>query len=87
MKACIGPFKKEAECKLPSLQPQEPLIKVPTNRHPPLFGAALEYMPEFHKQNLINNLYSLPKVCEESLDLVLIGSDTEQIIQKWSDLG
>lgn len=44
MKACFKHFGKEAGSKLPPLPPQEPLIKVKRNRHPPFFGEALEYM-------------------------------------------
>lgn len=87
MKARIEHFRKEAENKLPPLLPQEPLIKVRQNRHPPFFGEVLEYMREFHKKNSANNLYGLPKTCQEFLDLALTGHDAEQIIQKWLDLG
>ncbi|KAM1939581.1 hypothetical protein ACFX13_027408 [Malus domestica] len=44
MKARLEHFRKEAEGKLPPLTPQEPLIKIRQNLHPPFVGEALEYM-------------------------------------------
>ncbi|KAM0989207.1 hypothetical protein ACFX2A_013291 [Malus domestica] len=44
-------------------------------------------MWELHKKYLSNDLYSLPKACQESLDLALTRPNTKQIIQKWFDLG
>ncbi|KAM1944739.1 hypothetical protein ACFX15_012937 [Malus domestica] len=63
MKACLEHFRQEAESKLPRLTPQEPLIKIRRKLHPPFLGEALEYMREFHKKHLANDLYGLPKAC------------------------
>ncbi|KAM1011807.1 hypothetical protein ACFX13_047872 [Malus domestica] len=42
-------------------------------------------MKEFHKKYSTNDLYGLPKVCQEALDLALTCPDAEQIIQKTTD--
>ncbi|KAM1975132.1 hypothetical protein ACFX15_039946 [Malus domestica] len=42
-------------------------------------------MKEFHKKYSANDLYSLPKTCQEALDLALTCPDAEQIIQKTTD--
>ncbi|XP_050116057.1 uncharacterized protein LOC126593931 [Malus sylvestris] len=85
MKACFQQFKKEAESQLPPLPLKEPLIKVRRNLHPPFLGKSLEYMKEFHKTYFANDLYGLPKACQEALDLALTCPDAEQIIQKTTD--
>ncbi|KAM1556892.1 hypothetical protein ACFX10_040376 [Malus domestica] len=85
MKARFEQFKKEAESKLPSLPLKEPLIRVRRNLHPPFLGESLEYMKEFHKKYSTNDLYGLPKACQEALDLTLTCPDAEQIIQKTTD--
>ncbi|KAM1084629.1 hypothetical protein ACFX19_023310 [Malus domestica] len=82
MKARFKQFKKEAESQLPPLLLKEPLIKVQRNLHPPFLGESLEYMKEFHKTYSANDLYGLPKACQEALDLALTCPDAEQIIQK-----
>ncbi|KAM2064635.1 hypothetical protein EV2_028544 [Malus domestica] len=87
MKACLEHFKQKAESKLPPLTPQEPLIKIRRNLHPPFLGEALEYMLEFHKKHSANDLYGLPKACQDTIDLVLTCPDAERIIQKTSDPG
>lgn len=80
MKDPIKHFRKEAKGKLSPLPPQEPLIKVKRNWHPPFFGEPLKYMQEFHKKYSANELYGLPKACQESLDLAFTSSDAKQII-------
>ncbi|KAM1304565.1 hypothetical protein ACFX2F_022212 [Malus domestica] len=65
MKARFEHFRKEAESKLPSLPLEVPLIK---------------YMREFHKEHYANDLYGLPKACQEAIDLALTCPDVEQII-------
>ena len=87
MKARLEHFKKEAEDKLPPLPVEEPLIKIWRNLHPPFLGEALQYMREFHKNYSANDLYGLPKACQDTIDLVLTCPDAERIIQKNSDLG
>ncbi|KAM1733568.1 hypothetical protein ACFX14_018966 [Malus domestica] len=87
MKAHFEHLRKEAKSKLPPVPPQEPLIKVRRNRHPPFFGEALQYIQKLHKKHSANDLYGLQKACQESLDLALTCPDVEHIIQKWSDLG
>ncbi|KAM1292074.1 hypothetical protein ACFX2I_019000 [Malus domestica] len=42
-------------------------------------------MKEFHKTYSTNDLYGLPKACQEALDLALTCPDAEQIIQKTTD--
>ena len=44
-------------------------------------------MREFHKTHSANDLYGLPKACQDTIDLVLTCPDAERIIQKNSDLG
>ncbi|KAM2867802.1 hypothetical protein COP2_023677 [Malus domestica] len=39
-------------------------------------------MRKFHKKYSTNDLYGLPKACQEALDLALTCLDAEQIIQK-----
>ncbi|KAM1912327.1 hypothetical protein ACFX14_000407 [Malus domestica] len=85
MKAHFKQFKKEAESKLPPLPLKEPLIRVRRNLHPLFLGESLEYMKEFHKKYFANDLYGLPKACQEALDLALTCPDAEQIIQKTTD--
>ncbi|KAM1094642.1 hypothetical protein ACFX13_009748 [Malus domestica] len=80
MKARFEHFRKEAESKLPLLPSQEPLIKVRRNLHPPFLGKTLEYMVEFHNKHFADDLYDLPKTCQEAFDLVLTCPDVEQII-------
>ena len=87
MKARFEHFKKEAEDKLPPLPVREPFIKVRRNLHPPFLGEALQYMREFHKKHSANDLYGLPKACQDTIDLVRTCPDAERIIQKNSDLG
>ncbi|KAM1815559.1 hypothetical protein ACFX12_000057 [Malus domestica] len=87
MKAHFKHFKQEAESKLSPPTTQEPLIKIRRNLHPPFLGEALEYMREFHKKHSANDLYGLPKACQDTIDLVLTYPDAERIIQKTSDLG
>ncbi|KAM1957566.1 hypothetical protein ACFX15_003055 [Malus domestica] len=87
MKARLEHFRQEAENKLAPPAIQEPLIKIRRNLHPPLLGEALEYMREFHKKHSANDLYGLPKACQDTIDLVLICPDAERIIQKTSDPG
>ncbi|KAM1513248.1 hypothetical protein ACFX1Z_024700 [Malus domestica] len=82
MKAHFEQFKKEAESQQPPLHLKEPLIKVRRNLHPLFLNESLEYMKEFHKKYSANNLYGLPKACQEALDLALTCPDAEQIIQK-----
>ncbi|KAM1510274.1 hypothetical protein ACFX10_019344 [Malus domestica] len=86
MKARFEQFNKEAESQLPPLPLKEPLIKVRWNLHPPFLDELLEYMKEFHKKYSTNDLYGLPKACQEALDLALTCPDAEQIIQKTTDL-
>ncbi|KAM1524790.1 hypothetical protein ACFX10_009346 [Malus domestica] len=87
MKARLEHFRQEAESKLSPLTPQEPLIKIRRNLHPPFLGKALEYMQEFHKKHSAKDLYGLPKACQDTIDLVLTCPDAERIIQKTSDPG
>ncbi|KAM2471470.1 hypothetical protein ACFX1W_046746 [Malus domestica] len=87
MKARLEHFRQEAESKLAPPAIQEPLIKIRRNLHPPFLGKALEYMREFHKKHSANDLYGLPKACQDTIDLVLIYPDAERIIQKTSDPG
>ncbi|KAM1514113.1 hypothetical protein ACFX1Z_025472 [Malus domestica] len=42
-------------------------------------------MREFHKKHSANDLYGLPKACQDTIDLVLTCPDAERIIQKTSD--
>ncbi|KAM1067453.1 hypothetical protein ACFX1Q_023541 [Malus domestica] len=85
MKARFGQFRNETENKLPPLPLQEPLIRVRQNLHLLFLGKSLEYMREFHKKFSANDLYGLPKACQEALDLALTCPDAEQIIQKTTD--
>ncbi|KAM2033421.1 hypothetical protein ACFX1T_015311 [Malus domestica] len=87
MKARLEHFRQEAESKLAQPAIQEPLIKIRRNLHPPFLGEALEYMREFHKKHSANDLYGLPKACQDTIDLVLTCPDAERIIQKTSDPG
>ncbi|KAM2674252.1 hypothetical protein EV2_015469 [Malus domestica] len=87
MKARFEHFRQEAESKLLPPTTQAPLIKIRQNLHPPFLGEALEYMREFHKKHSANDLYGLPKACQDTIDLVLTCPDAEQIIQKTSDPG
>ncbi|KAB2620547.1 beta-glucosidase 24-like [Pyrus ussuriensis x Pyrus communis] len=84
-RACLEHFRQEAERKLSPLPPHEPFIKIRRNLHPLFLGDSLEYMREFHKKYSANDLYGLPKACQEALDLALTCPDAEQIIQKTSD--
>ncbi|KAM2045107.1 hypothetical protein ACFX1T_009348 [Malus domestica] len=76
MKVRFEQFGKDAGRKLPSLPSQELLIRVRRNLHLPFLSESLEYMKE---------LYGLPKMCQEALDLALTCPDAEQIIQKTID--
>ncbi|KAM1010269.1 hypothetical protein ACFX2C_045766 [Malus domestica] len=87
MKARLEHFRQEVESKLASPAIQEPLIKIRRNLHPPFLGEALEYMREFHKKHSANDLYGLPKACQDTIDLIQTCPDAEQIIQKTSDPG
>ncbi|KAM2285278.1 hypothetical protein ACFX1S_037892 [Malus domestica] len=87
MKARLEHFRQEAESKLASPAIQEPLIKIRRNLHPPFLGEALEYMQEFHKKHSANDLYGLPKACQNTIDLIQTCPYAEQIIQKTSDPG
>ncbi|KAM1757612.1 hypothetical protein ACFX11_006849 [Malus domestica] len=87
MKARFEHFRQEAESKLPPPTTQEPLIKIQRNLHPPFLGEALEYMREFHKKHSANDLYSLPKACQDTIDLILTCLDAERIVQKTLDPG
>ncbi|KAM1093345.1 hypothetical protein ACFX2B_008355 [Malus domestica] len=80
MKICFEQFKKEAESQLSSLPLKEPLIRVWWNLHLPFLSESLEYMKEFHKKYSANDLYGLPKACQEALDLALTCPNAEQII-------
>ena len=71
MKARLEHFKKEVENKLPPLPVEEPLIKIRRNLHPLFLGEALQYMREFHKNHSANDLYGLPKACQDTIDLCL----------------
>ncbi|KAB2600207.1 hypothetical protein D8674_010478 [Pyrus ussuriensis x Pyrus communis] len=84
-RARLEHFTQEVEMRLSPLPPREPFIKVRRNLHPPFLGESLEYMREFHKKYSANDLYGLPKACQETLDLALTCPDAEQIIQKTSD--
>ncbi|KAM1325746.1 hypothetical protein PS2_046336 [Malus domestica] len=85
MKARFEQFKKETESQLPSLPLKDPLIRVRRNLHPLFLSESLKYMKEFHKKYSANNLYGLPKACQEALDLALTYPDAGQIIQKTTD--
>ncbi|KAM1789774.1 hypothetical protein ACFX12_033901 [Malus domestica] len=87
MKACFEHFRQEAESERSPLTLQEPLIKIRRNLHPPFLGEALEYMREFHKKHSANDLYGLPKACQDTIDLILTCPDAERIIQKTSNPG
>ncbi|KAM1179154.1 hypothetical protein ACFX2G_018760 [Malus domestica] len=87
MKARLEHFRQEVESKLAPPAIQGPLIKIRWNLHPPFLGEALEYMREFHKKHSANDLYGLPKACQDTIDLVLTCPDVERIIQKTSDPG
>ncbi|XP_070664519.1 uncharacterized protein [Malus domestica] len=87
MKARLEFFRQEAESKFAPPAIQEPLIKIRRNLHPPFLGEALEYMREFHKKHSANDLYGLPKACQDTIDLVLTCPDAERVIQKTSDPG
>ncbi|KAM2766146.1 hypothetical protein COP1_022094 [Malus domestica] len=77
MKARLEHFRQEAESKLTPPATREPLIKIRRNLHPPFLGEALEYMREFHKKHSANDLYGLPKACQDTIDLVLTCPDVE----------
>ncbi|KAM2522929.1 hypothetical protein PS1_029813 [Malus domestica] len=85
MKARLEHFRQEAESKLAPPAIQKPLIKIRRNLHPPFLGEALEYLREFHKKHSANDLYGLPKACQDTIDLVRDCPDAERIIQKTSD--
>ncbi|KAM2724731.1 hypothetical protein EV1_027519 [Malus domestica] len=85
MKASFEQFKKKAESQLSTLPLKEPLIRVRQNLYPPFLGESLEYIKEFHKKYSANDLYGLPKACQEALDLALTYPDAEQNIQKTTD--
>ncbi|KAM1764055.1 hypothetical protein COP1_003265 [Malus domestica] len=87
MKARLEHFRQEAESKLTPPATQELLIKIRRNLHPPFLGEALEYMRKFHKKHSANDLYGLPKACQDTIDLVLTCPDAERIIQRTSDPG
>ncbi|KAM2537585.1 hypothetical protein TB2_023119 [Malus domestica] len=87
MKARVEHFRQKAESKLSPIAIQEPLVKIRRNLHPPFLGESLEYMREFHKEHSANDLYGLPKACQDTIDLVLACPDAERIIQKTSDPG
>ncbi|KAM1000564.1 hypothetical protein ACFX2A_007298 [Malus domestica] len=87
MKARLEHFRLEAESKLTPPATREPLIKIRRNLHPPFLEEALEYMREFHKKHSANDLFGLPKACQDTIDLVLTYLDAERIIQKTSDPG
>ncbi|KAM2116954.1 hypothetical protein ACFX1R_010571 [Malus domestica] len=57
MKVRFKHFRKEVKSKLLSLPPEEPLIKVRRNLHPPFLDESLEYMQEFNKEHSPNVLY------------------------------
>lgn len=80
MKTRFEHFSKEGKRKLPSLPAQEPLIKVRRNLYPPFLGEALEYIRELHKKHSANDIYGLPKACQEALNLALTCPNVEQII-------
>ncbi|KAM1114306.1 hypothetical protein ACFX2B_046314 [Malus domestica] len=80
MKARFEQFRKEVESQLSLLPPKEPLIRVRRNLYPQFLGESLKYMKEFQKKYSANDLYGLPKVCQEALDLALTCPDSEQII-------
>ncbi|KAB2606589.1 short-chain dehydrogenase TIC 32 [Pyrus ussuriensis x Pyrus communis] len=61
-------------------EPKERTPHAPTSCH-----ESLEYMREFHKKYSTNDLYGLPKACQEAFDLALTCPDVEQIIQKTTD--
>ncbi|KAM2277153.1 hypothetical protein ACFXTI_035487 [Malus domestica] len=82
IKAHFEQFQKDAESQLSPLPLKESLIRVRRNLHHLFLGQSLEYMKEFHKKYFANDLYGLPKACQEALDLALTCPDTEQIIQK-----
>ncbi|KAM0963508.1 hypothetical protein FF2_022362 [Malus domestica] len=77
MKARFEHFRKEAKNNLLPLPPQKPLIKVQRNLHPSFLDESLEYMREFHKEHSTNDLYGLPKACQEALDLALTCPNAE----------
>ncbi|KAM2400268.1 hypothetical protein ACFXTH_036735 [Malus domestica] len=87
MKARLEHFRQEAESKLYPPAIPEPLVKIRRNLHPLFLGESLEYMREFHKKHSANDLYGLPKACQDTIDLVLTCPDAERIIQKTSDPG
>ncbi|KAM2620250.1 hypothetical protein TB1_036299 [Malus domestica] len=87
MRARLEHFRREAESKLSPPVIQEPLVRIRRNLHPPFLGEFLEYMLEFHKKHSANDLYGLPKACQDTIDLVLTCPDAERIIQKTSDPG
>ena len=87
MKARLEHFRQEAESKLYPPAIPEPLVKIRRNLHPPFLGESLEYMREFHKSHSANDLYGLPKACQDTIDLILTCPDAERIIQKTSDPG
>ncbi|KAM0976219.1 hypothetical protein ACFX2C_019159 [Malus domestica] len=87
MKARFEHFRQEAESKLPPPTTQEPLIKIRRNLHPPFLGEALEYMREFHKKHSANDLYGLPKACQDIIDLVLTCPDAERGVSWYNSDG
>lgn len=80
IKAHLEHFREEAKSKLPPLPPQEPLIMIRRNLNPPFLGETLKYMQEFHKKYSANNLYDLPRTCQDTLDLGLSCPNAERII-------
>ncbi|KAM1898341.1 hypothetical protein ACFX14_032707 [Malus domestica] len=80
MKARFEQFKKVVESQQFPLPLKEPLIKVQWNLHLLFLDESLEYMKEFHKKYSANDLYELPKACQETLDMALTCPDAEQII-------
>ncbi|KAB2635502.1 plasma membrane ATPase 1-like [Pyrus ussuriensis x Pyrus communis] len=60
-------------------KPKEKLAQVLTPRQPSTTVVtppkSLEYMQEFHKKHSANDLYELPKACQEAIDLALTCPD------------
>ncbi|KAB2617461.1 hypothetical protein D8674_013330 [Pyrus ussuriensis x Pyrus communis] len=69
-------------------EPKEKLLRTERPRQTPTTAApSQKYMQEFHKKHSANDLYGLPKACQDILNLILTCPDAERIIQKVSDLG